>query len=79
MFLQQISVQAVKRRLNLEMGTTGPSQSAFKAPRGKRRRSGSSSLAGHTPTKSKFHFCFLRYYRSHLRGKEMLSSLQVKQ
>ncbi|XP_011864806.1 PREDICTED: transcription factor E2F3 [Vollenhovia emeryi] len=49
----EISVQAVKRRLNLEVGTTGPSQSAFKAPRGKRRRSGSSSLAGHTPTKSK--------------------------
>ncbi|XP_031841042.1 transcription factor E2F3 [Nomia melanderi] len=50
---EQISVQAVKRRLNLEMGTTGPSQSAFKAPRGKRRRSGSSSITGHTPTKSK--------------------------
>ncbi|XP_011170971.1 transcription factor E2F2 isoform X1 [Solenopsis invicta] len=49
----EISVQAVKRRLNLEVGTTGPSQSAFKAPRGKRRRSGSNSLAGHTPTKSK--------------------------
>ncbi|KAG5306786.1 E2F2 factor, partial [Acromyrmex insinuator] len=49
----EISVQAVKRRLNLEVGTTGPSQSAFKTPRGKRRRSGSNSLAGHTPTKSK--------------------------
>ncbi|XP_012219393.1 transcription factor E2F1 isoform X2 [Linepithema humile] len=49
----EISVQAVKRRLNLEVGTTGPSQSAFKAPRGKRRRSGSNSLTGHTPTKSK--------------------------
>ncbi|XP_029169706.1 transcription factor E2F2 isoform X2 [Nylanderia fulva] len=49
----EISVQAVKRRLNLEVGTTGPSQSAFKAPRGKRRRSGSNSLTGHTPTKTK--------------------------
>ncbi|XP_015604929.1 transcription factor E2F6 isoform X2 [Cephus cinctus] len=49
----EISVQAVKRRLNLEVGTTGPSQSAFKAPRGKRRRSGSNSLTSHTPTKSK--------------------------
>lgn len=44
------------------MGTTGPSQSAFKAPRGKRRKSGSSSLAGHTPTKSKFHLFLLKYY-----------------
>lgn len=52
----------MKRRLNLEMGTTGPSQSAFKAPRGKRRKSGSSSLAGHTPTKSKFHLFLLKYY-----------------
>ncbi|KAI4485782.1 hypothetical protein M0804_006271 [Polistes exclamans] len=50
---EQISVQAVKRRLNLEVGTTGASHSTFKAPRGKRRRSGSNSLAGHTPTKSK--------------------------
>ncbi|KAG7200238.1 hypothetical protein KM043_017715 [Ampulex compressa] len=49
----EISVQAVKRRLNLEVGTTAPSQSAFKTPRGKRRRSGSSSITGHTPTKSK--------------------------
>lgn len=49
----EISVQAVKRRLNLEVGTTGASHSTFKAPRGKRRRSGSNSLAGHTPTKSK--------------------------
>lgn len=49
----EISIQAVKRRLNLEVGTTGPSQSAFKAPRGKRRRSGSNSLTGHTPTKTK--------------------------
>ncbi|XP_020289010.1 transcription factor E2F2-like isoform X2 [Pseudomyrmex gracilis] len=49
----EISVQAVKRRLNLEVGTTGPSQSAFKAPRGKRRRSGSNSLTGHTPTKKR--------------------------
>ncbi|KAG5325267.1 E2F2 factor, partial [Pseudoatta argentina] len=55
----EISVQAVKRRLNLEVGTTGPSQSAFKTPRGKRRRSGSNSLAGHTPTKSKCLFCFI--------------------
>ncbi|XP_003428202.1 transcription factor E2F3 [Nasonia vitripennis] len=46
----EMSVQAVKRRLNLEVG---PSQSTFKAPKGKRRRSGSSSLTGHTPTKSK--------------------------
>jgi len=58
-FFWQISVQAVKRRLNLEVGTTGPSQSAFKTPRGKRRRSGSNSLAGHTPTKSKCLFCFM--------------------
>ncbi|XP_032680147.1 transcription factor E2F2 isoform X3 [Odontomachus brunneus] len=49
----EISVQAVKRRLNLEVGTTGPSQPAFKAPRGKRRRSGSNSLTGHTPTKKR--------------------------
>lgn len=49
----EISVQAVKRRLNLEVGTTGASHSTFKAPRGKRRRSGSNSIAGHTPTKSK--------------------------
>ncbi|XP_033222075.1 transcription factor E2F2-like [Belonocnema kinseyi] len=49
----EMSVQAVKRRLNLEMGTTGPSQPAFKTPRGKRRRTGSNSLSGHTPTKSK--------------------------
>lgn len=48
-----MSVQAVKRRLNLEMGTTTPSHSAFKTPRGKRRRTGSSSLGVHTPTKSK--------------------------
>lgn len=50
---QQVSVQAVKRRLNLEVATTETSQTTFKAPRGKRRRSGSSSLSGHTPTKSK--------------------------
>ncbi|XP_048513951.1 transcription factor E2F2 isoform X2 [Athalia rosae] len=49
----EISVQAVKRRLNLEVGSTGTSQSAFKAPRGKRRRSASNSLTGHTPTKNK--------------------------
>ncbi|XP_046616314.1 transcription factor E2F2-like [Neodiprion virginianus] len=49
----EISVQAVKRRLNLEVGSTGTSQSGFKAPRGKRRRSGSNSLTGHTPTKNK--------------------------
>ncbi|XP_014471547.1 PREDICTED: transcription factor E2F3-like isoform X3 [Dinoponera quadriceps] len=49
----EISIQAVKRRLNLEVTTTGPSQPAFKAPRGKRRRSGSNSLAGHTPTKKR--------------------------
>lgn len=49
----EISVQAVKRRLNLEVGSTGTSQSAFKTPRGKRRRSGSNSLTGHTPTKNK--------------------------
>ena len=48
-----MSVQAVKRRLNLELGTTVPTQSAFKTPRGKRRRTGSNSLSGHTPTKSK--------------------------
>ena len=68
----------MKRRLNLEVGTTGPSQSAFKAPRGKRRRSGSSSLAGHTPTKSKFHFLFLIYYRSYLGEKETLSLIAGK-
>ena len=39
-----MSVQAVKRRLNLEVG---PSQTTFKAPRGKRKR----SITGHTPTK----------------------------
>ncbi|XP_066598611.1 transcription factor E2F3 [Prorops nasuta] len=50
---EQISVQAVKRRLNLEVGTTGSSRPAFKTPRGKRRRSGSNSLTCHTPTKSK--------------------------
>ncbi|KAL0127940.1 hypothetical protein PUN28_003298 [Cardiocondyla obscurior] len=49
----EISVQAVKRRLNLEVGTTDPSPSAFKTPKCKRRKSGSNSLAGHTPTKSK--------------------------
>lgn len=49
----EMSVQAVKRRLNLEMGTTAPSQTAFKTPRGKRRRTGSNSMSGHTPTKSK--------------------------
>ncbi|XP_051167966.1 transcription factor E2F3-like [Leptopilina boulardi] len=49
----EMSVQAVKRRLNLEMGTTTPNHSAFKTPRGKRRRTGSNSLGGHTPTKSK--------------------------
>lgn len=48
----------MKRRLNLEVGTTGPSQSTFKAPRGKHRRSGLNSLTGQTPTKSKFIFCF---------------------
>ncbi|XP_011498693.1 PREDICTED: transcription factor E2F3 [Ceratosolen solmsi marchali] len=46
----EISVQAVKRRLNLEVG---PSQSTFKTPKGKRRRSGSNSLTGHNSTKSK--------------------------
>ncbi|KAJ8673655.1 hypothetical protein QAD02_004917 [Eretmocerus hayati] len=46
----ELSVQAVKRRLNLEVE---PSQSTFKAPKGKRRRSGSNSITGHTPTKSK--------------------------
>ncbi|XP_043272327.1 transcription factor E2F2 [Venturia canescens] len=50
---EQVSVQAVKRRLNLEIATTETNQTTFKAPRGKRRRSGSSSLSGHTPTKSK--------------------------
>ncbi|XP_014210403.1 transcription factor E2F2 [Copidosoma floridanum] len=45
----EMSVQAVKRRLNLEIG---PSQSnTFKTPRGKRRRSG--SVTSQTPTKSK--------------------------
>ncbi|XP_058803057.1 transcription factor E2F4-like isoform X1 [Phymastichus coffea] len=46
----EMSKETVKRRLNLEVG---PSPSTFKAPRGKRRRSGSNSLTGHTPTKSK--------------------------
>ncbi|KAK0080020.1 hypothetical protein PV325_000532 [Microctonus aethiopoides] len=50
---EQISVQAVKRRLNLEVPSTAPSQSTFKAPRVKRRRSGSNSFSNHTPTKSK--------------------------
>ncbi|XP_008553400.1 transcription factor E2F3 [Microplitis demolitor] len=50
---EQMSVQAVKRRLNLEVASTAPSQSAFKAPRVKRRRSGSNSFSNHTPTKSK--------------------------
>ncbi|EZA47281.1 hypothetical protein DMN91_005933 [Ooceraea biroi] len=49
----EILSHTVKRRLNLEVATTGSGQSTFKAPRGKRRRSGSSSLAGHTPTKTK--------------------------
>ncbi|XP_034934995.1 transcription factor E2F3 [Chelonus insularis] len=50
---EQISVQAVKRRLNLEVASTANNQSAFKAPRVKRRRSGSNSFSNHTPTKSK--------------------------
>ncbi|KAH0568197.1 transcription factor E2F2 [Cotesia glomerata] len=50
---EQMSVQAVKRRLNLEVASTASSQSAFKAPRVKRRRSGSNSFSNHTPSKSK--------------------------
>ncbi|XP_011309510.1 transcription factor E2F3 [Fopius arisanus] len=49
---EQISVQAVKRRLNLEVAASAPVPSTFKAPRGKRRRSGSNSFT-HTPAKSK--------------------------
>ncbi|XP_015109280.1 transcription factor E2F6 isoform X1 [Diachasma alloeum] len=49
---EQISVQAVKRRLNLEVTSSAPAPSTFKAPKGKRRRSGSNSFS-HTPAKSK--------------------------
>lgn len=51
-----MSVQAVKRRLNLEVASTASSQSAFKAPRVKRRRSGSNSFSNHTPSKSTYFF-----------------------
>ncbi|KAF7990901.1 hypothetical protein HCN44_000706 [Aphidius gifuensis] len=47
------SVQAVKRRLNLEAPVASPSKSTFKAPRVKRQRTGSHTglLTNNTPTK----------------------------
>lgn len=48
-------MQAVKRRLNLEVPIATPSRSTFKAPRVKRQRTGSSFglLSNHIPAKNK--------------------------